>query len=371
MLGFEAGGFQWALTHLGAEYRLSAAASGLLVSEQYAVMIAAPLISGVSADRIGEKKMALIGMGAFFAGCIVIGAGNFVSALAGNLLVGFGYSCTECILTAILTKLPGAERNVNDSQCAFCIGAVVSPPLLKGLPQAWGWRGAFLIPGAVFFLLFLLLAVSGFSYPAKGQAEKKEKKCISRPEMLFWPAVLMGLYGIIENGSGYYLEGLFSEYLQSGLGAAAISAFWLSMAFGRFLAGRKKPLISGGSKTGFRKLGAGFLAALFALGVLGFGKSESAALTAAFFLGFFCAPLWPGLMLEAAAAYPFGTGTAIGLMSIAGSVGGACSPAMLGYIKEAYTPAAPFRALQAAAASAAILCFLMQKVKRKNGIKKG
>ena len=52
------------------------------------------------------------------------------------------------------------------------------------------------------------------------------------------------------------------------------------------------------------------------------------ALAAAFFLGFFCAPLWPGLMLEAAKAYPQGTGTVIGIMNIAGAVGGAGSPAM-------------------------------------------
>lgn len=358
MLGFEAGGFQWALTRLAAEYGLTAASSGLLVSEQYAVMIAAPLISGVLADRVGEKKMTLIGMGAFFAGCIVIGTGNFASALLGNLLAGFGYSATECIVTTILAKLPGAERNVNDSQCAFCVGAVLSPPLLKGLPREWGWRGAFLIPGAAFFLLFYPMAGLKLPHLEEKRREKAGKRRLSNVRILLVLTALMGGYGMIENGSGYYLEGLFSEHLGSGLGAAALSAFWVAMAFGRFLAGRRKP-VSGDGKVRCADVGLAFLAVFFVLGILGFWKWGPAALAAAFFLGFFCAPLWPGLMLEAAKAYPQGTGTVIGIMNIAGAVGGAGSPAILGYVKGKATPAAPFRVLQIVAALAAAGCVFL------------
>ena len=64
-------------------------------------------------------------------------------------------------------------------------------------------------------------------------------------------------------------------------------------------------------------------------------------------------------MLEAAKAYPQGTGTVIGIMNIAGAVGGAGSPAILGYVKGKATPAAPFRVLQIVAALAAAGCVFL------------
>ena len=75
-LGFEAGSFQWSVSKIAMRFGLSATKAGLLVSIQYAAMIAAGLFSGLVFDFFSRNKAILIGMALFSMGCIFITIAN-------------------------------------------------------------------------------------------------------------------------------------------------------------------------------------------------------------------------------------------------------------------------------------------------------
>ncbi len=333
-LGFEAGGFQWAIGHMAQEYQLDSGIAGMLVSEKYAVMIAAPLLSGAIADHIGKKTALITGMCFFIAGCLIMRIDGVVNVVFANILIGAGYSFTECSATAILADRPDGTSSVNYSQCAFCIGAVLSPVIMENL--SFHWSLSFLIPGAAFFALLYPLIKT---YQPENRAVIKSERGKTGRRIGLLPIFMLAifLYGMIENGTGYYLMNLFSKNLKVSYGAYAISAFWLAMAIGRFFAATVKQKKE--------RLLFYYGMVLLILVCLGFGTHGGLSLLMAFCLGLFCAPLWPELMLLAAKKDPARAGLRIGCMSIAASVGGTISPAILGYSEKYLGYAAPFKVL--------------------------
>ncbi len=336
-LGFEAGGFQWSAGHMAEEYHLGPAAAGLIVGEKYAVMIAAPLLSGLISDHVGKKTALFWGICSFTAGCLLMSVPSIAGVIAANVLIGIGYSFTECTVTAVLAELPGGSRFVNYSQCMFCVGAVVSPILMEH--YGWHWKVSFLIPGIVF--LALLFPVMKFYASGKTAAVEKKKREPFRLGAVSALLLAIFFYGMIENGSVYYFMDLFRFELKVSYGAYAISAFWLAMAVGRFLSAAAKK--QKGGLTFY--YGLTFLALCY----LGFGRNGIVSFFMAFALGLFCAPLWPELMLAAAAKEPAHAGVVIGCMSIASSVGGTVSPVLLGISETCFGGSAPFKVLAGAA----------------------
>lgn len=256
-----------------------------------------------------------------------------------NVLIGIGYSFTECTVTAILAELPNGSSSVNYSQCAFCIGAVLSPILMEN--YGWHWKVSFLIPGIMFFVLSFPLIKNYISVRTEALEKRRERTAIRSGTVLVLMCAIF-FYGMIENGSVYYFMNLFSLKLKVSYGAYAISAFWLAMAVGRFL--------SAAAKESRIRLTAYYGMVFLALIYLGFGNNGILSLIMAFGLGLFCAPLWPGLMLVAAERSPAHAGTIIGCMSIAASVGGTVSPVLLGISEKHMDCSAPFKVLALIAA---------------------
>lgn len=332
-LGFEAGGFQWAIGHMAQEYHLGPHLAGMLVSGKYAVMIIAPLLSGIISDYIGKKPALIFGMLCFAAGCFFMNVLSISGVIAASILIGLGYSFTECTATAIMAELPGGKKSVNYSQCAFCIGAVLSPVVMEN--YGCHWSVSFLIPG-IMFLIFVFPLIKYYNCVKKIKTEAKKRIPVFSRDIPILMCVML-LYGMIENGSVYSFMDLFSLNLKVSYGAYAISSFWLAMATGRILFTL--------TKTDKMKTGMYYGIIFFILLYLGFGKNGVVALIMAFCLGLFCAPLWPGLMLIAAEKNPVYAGTAIGCMSIAASIGGTISPTLLGLSEKYIGYAAPFQVL--------------------------
>ena len=70
-VGFEMGGFQFALRGISAEFSIDSIGSGLLVAAQYASVILMPLLFGNLADRIGKRIVILSFSVVLLLGCLL------------------------------------------------------------------------------------------------------------------------------------------------------------------------------------------------------------------------------------------------------------------------------------------------------------
>lgn len=370
-VGFEMGGFQFALRSISAEYSIHGIGSGLLVAAQYSSVIILPLLFGHIADRTGKRVVLLCFCAVFLLGCALAAfSGGAVAFSLGACFIGAGYSVCETVGSAALSDFSRKDgaRWVNFSQGALSFGAVISPILTQVCTKAFGssWRLVFFVCLIGALLSAILLFFSRI--PVARAVESPHTSALpvqyfrDLPFALFFFSIL--LYVGLENGFGYFTESLFSLELGTvSLGAYAISAYWASMAFSRLLFGmlRMKP-----ERALVYCLGAS--AALFA--ALSLLKSPVPAIVACALIGFAFGPVWSNLMNLAAARSPNASGGAMGLMSAGCGLGGAVFPALMGLISDSFNLRAAFLLLALTAAAAAALS-LTAKFRQQKLIPKG
>ena len=359
-VGFEMGGFQFALRGISAEFSIDSIGSGLLVAAQYSSVILMPLLFGRLADRVGKRIVILSFSVVLLLGCLLssLAGGVFVFA-AGVFLIGAGYSVCETAGSAALSDASPEDgaRFVNLSQGALSLGAVISPILTQYFTGLLGtsWRLMFLLCMAGTFVSALFLFFLPIS--AEKQLAAVGKPSVSPanyfkdlPFVLFFASIL--LYVGLENGFGYFSESLFTLELGAiSLGAYAISAYWASMALSRLLFGLLPIKPERALVVCLGVSGALFLA-LWLL------KLPVPALIVCALIGFAFGPVWSSLMNLAAARCPGSSGGAMGLMSAGCGLGGALFPALIGVISARLNLRAAFLLLAIAAAIAALLSLL-------------
>jgi len=364
-VGFEMGGFQFALRNISTEFAASTTGSGLLVAAQYVSVILMPLLFGRLADRAGKRTVVLSFSVLFLLGCLLsaISRGVFAFA-AGVFFIGAGYSVCESAGSAALADASPEHgtRWVNLSQGALSLGAVVSPLFSQATTDAlgWSWRAMFFVclGGSLLSLLFLLSS----RFPAVSEAAKQTTAPArayfrDRPFLLFFSAIL--LYVGLENGFGYFTESFFSlELGAASLGAFAISAYWASMALSRFVFGILpiKP-----ERTLVACLGVS--GALFL--ALALMKAAIPALVFCACIGFSFGPVWSSLMNLSAGRFSGSSGGAMGLMSAGCGLGGAVFPALMGLVSDQLDLRAAFLLLALTALAASVFTLVATR-KRHN-----
>lgn len=362
-VGFEMGGFQLALRSISGEFSVGTIGGGLLVAAQYVSVILMPLVFGRLSDRAGKRTVILVFLLIFFFGCVFAAlARDVLLFAAGVFCIGAGYSVCESAGSAALADASSTRgaRWVNLSQGALSLGAVCSPVLTQfgTVSFGWSWRAVFWIcaAGALASLIPLLLA----RFPAQSavvrqQPSKSARAFFTDPAFtLFFCAIL--LYVGLENGFGYFAESLFALRLNAAsLGAYAISAYWASMAFSRFLFG-VLPFKPERSLVCCLFVSAALFAALALL------RLPAPALAVAALIGFSFGPVWSNLMNLAARRHPGNSGGTMGLMSAGCGLGGVAFPALMGLISGRINLSAAFLLLAfAALAAAAIALFAVYR----------
>jgi MFS family permease len=370
-VGFEMGGFQFALRSISTEYAVHGIGSGLLVAAQYSSVIVMPLVFGHIADRVGKRIVLLCFCGVFVLGCALTAFSGGVAAFAlGAFLIGAGYSVCETAGSAALSDLSREDgaRWVNFSQGALSFGAVISPILTQVCTKAFGssWRLMFFVCLVGAMLSAVLLFFSHVTSASKDEVPHMSTLPIRQfhdlPFTLFFFSIL--LYVGLENGFGYFTESLFSLELGTvSLGAYAISAYWASMACSRLVFGvlRVKP-----ERLLIFVLGASALLFL----ALSLANASIPAFIICALIGFAFGPVWSILMSLAAARNPSASGGTIGLMSAGCGLGGAVFPALMGLISDSFNLRAAFLLLALTAAIAAALS-LAAKLRQQKLIPKG
>lgn len=356
-LGFEAGSFQWSVSKIAMRFGLSATKAGLLVSIQYAAMIAAGLFSGLVFDFFSRNKAILIGMALFSMGCIFITIANesLLALLIGT--IGFGYSFTETAVTAELSDLPKGEQMIQFSQTFFCIGAFLSPLIMERIGSSY--QLAFLIPGFLSIpgiVFFLTLPNTEYRNIKRESNISKGEKIIRFPVSLLLLMLIFFLYGSIENGSAYNMTDLFANESHKSFGAYALSLYWLGMAIGRLAAALRERSM---------RLTYGYFGLTICLGALALQQGGLFSLLFAMLLGLFCAPLWGQIMSDAAGKMPEYRGTVVGVVGIMSCLGGTSAPTILGLAKDYISGTAPFWILTGFALFGCVLCIAEEKVTRK------
>ncbi len=370
-VGFEMGGFQFALRSISTDYAVHGIGSGLLVAAQYVSVIIMPLVFGHIADRVGKRIVLLCFCGVFLLGCALAAFSGCVAAFAlGAFLIGAGYSVCETAGSAALSDISREDgaRWVNFSQGALSFGAVISPVLTQVCTKAFGssWRLVFYVCLIGTMLSAVLLFFSRVPSAPKGEVSHASalpvKQFRDLPFTLFFFSIL--LYVGLENGFGYFTESLFSLELGAvSFGAYAISAYWASMACSRLLFGvlRVKP-----ERLLVVSLGASALLFL----ALSLVKAPIPAFITCALIGFAFGPVWSILMNLAAARNPSASGGTIGLMSAGCGLGGAVFPALMGLVSDSFNLRAAFLLLVFTAAAAAVLS-LTAKLRQQNLACKG
>ena len=153
------------LPQIGHDLGTSSESIGAIVSVA-ALAFAAPLILvGRVADRVGARRLLLVGVVLFAASATVCAvADSFGVLLVGRALQGVASACAFTTSLAVIDAMFPADRRafaVGLWGAAAGVGGAIGPLLAGGLAAVWSWRAFFAvnIPFGVFSFVCLLAFV--------------------------------------------------------------------------------------------------------------------------------------------------------------------------------------------------------------------
>lgn len=173
----EATAMNWASTYFVEVKGVSAEQAAQLASLFYIGLTAGRFISGFIADKIGDRKMIVIGTSVLSCGIIslLIPAPSVV-AIIGFIVIGFGCApIYPCIIHSTPTNF-GAENSgsiIGIQMAGAYVGSTFIPPLFGLLGRRLGFE---IMPVylAIFAVLMIIMTESTFRITRKGTIEKRE-----------------------------------------------------------------------------------------------------------------------------------------------------------------------------------------------------
>jgi MFS family permease len=355
----------FAITPVAREFGLSTVGKGYLFSSFLWTYTLFLIPMGLLVDRFGAKRSAAVGITLWSAATIFTGmAGNFVSLLAGRLLMGAGEASSNPSGARVIREwIPADERGVlnacfnSGSYAGPAICALAAGPIIT----AFGWRGLFYAAGAVGFVwLFIWLAVFGPPEKVSWLSEKEREVILSRRSgtvAVAGAAPKSGLLGLLRGptlwglaltmGCNIYAQYLFLTWLPSYLeatkglnlhsaglftalpyGVAAILCILVGMTSDRFLrrsgvgGGRRRYVIASTMALASIVLlapvvdGLPMLVVLIALSLTGIASTTSQTFS----------------LTNDLLSTPADIGVAMGFVVLGGNVFGLLAPVVTGYV---------------------------------------
>ena len=347
------GASQTVIGAVASDMGMDIAGMGALVSLQFLPVLFVPVWMGALADRIGRRPILALFCALFGLGLVICGSARrgWVYAL-GAIVVGSGYSVCESSCCATMSDLGQGwgERGINLSQALLCLGAVLSPVLIR--ISGIGWRTAFYLCAACYAVILPILLSLRFPAPVAAEAAEKgsaRKLLTSGAFLCLFVGIL--LYVGIETGFGYFIESLISQRFES-TPISCVSLYWLGMMFSRFIFSAirypSKPVLI----AGFALSAALFVALIVC-------HAPGLALALCFATGFAYGPIWSTLVADANARFPEQAGTASGVMSAGCGVGGILFPALAGLVARSFSLTAAFAMMCGVALLGGVLCVLL------------
>lgn len=347
---------------LHGELGVSYAALGLLLTTYAIVTGLMQLPMGLLVDRVGGRRILVLGLGLNGAAVMMVGlVPEYWAMLTFMVLAGAGNAVFHPADYAILSARVGSPRMgraFGMHLFAGYLGWMVAPPAVLILTYLAGWRVALIILGGIGIAYAALLALqSGFLCDADERREAKVATAHSRANgertglaLLMTPviAALFLFYVIIAMaGSGiksFSVVALIDLHGISLTGAnMALTAYFVAAAVGTLLGGWLSDRVLR------RELATGVsfaLSAVFVILLTVNGLTLSGILALMVAAGFFIALVAPLRDVMVHQAAPRGSiGTAFGLVTTGFSAGAAISPVLLGWVVDQGSSAAVFWAI--------------------------
>lgn len=193
---FMASALNLSIPNLEAQFQISAALVGWVITS-YTIAIAAfsvPL--GKLADATGRRRILIIGIAGFIVTSLLcITAPNIWALLVLRVLQGtFESMFTTTNIAILLDAYPGRERGrvLGLSISCVYIGLSAGPVVGGYLNQAFGWKSIF-VATAILSLISLIMAVRGIP---KGNEAMVSSKTDVKGNILYVVAIIVTLYGL-------------------------------------------------------------------------------------------------------------------------------------------------------------------------------
>ena len=244
--GFEAGGYQASLWHIGQYYDLSVTSMGLFASVELFATMLAPLILGSWADRTSKTKSIMILLGLQFAAATIILLTNAdIIFVTGVFFLGLTTSALQFISIATLAdSYPvSGSRKIGYITSMYALGALVAPLIVSFyLANGLSWRTLFALLATGSVISFAGIIRSGDKMreiivgdgPNDGKAGSKKDFVLIG---ILFLCVIMCIYVGFENGFTFFVDTLFKDELGSELGKYALSLYWAVMIPARVFSG--------------------------------------------------------------------------------------------------------------------------------------
>jgi MFS family permease len=332
------------------------------------VSVAAQLPVGFLVDRVGSRRMLVLGLAVSALAFIGLGLSpSYPHLLLAMALIGLSSSVFHPADYAVLSALiPAARvgRAFSVHTFAGFLGGAVAPVTLLPIAATFGLSAAFFTVGGVALVAALpLILVRGIdnrqpaAHAAQSAAPKLGLTAILTPMMVF----LMGFFALLSlSGSGISnfsvvaLHGAFDTPLAT---ASLALTIYLSMQavgvlVGGFIADKTR------RHAEFAALGYGINACIvLAIGTLGLGAAPLVlAMGSAGLLGGMIMPSRD--MLVRAAAPPGAMGRAFGVVTMGLNIGGMVGPLMFGFLMDHGAPRWVFGASVIAMITVAVVALI-------------
>ena len=244
--GFEAGGYQASLRSIGQNYDLSETSKGLFAATELFATMLAPLILGAWADaNVKTKCIKILLVIQFLAAAVIQLIGLQSAFVVGVFFLGLTTSALQFISIAALADsypITGSKK-IGFMTSMYALGALVAPLVVEYyLSIGLTWKVLFVILAVGSLISFAGIMASGNEKressaedtPANGSIKKEAEFLLIGILLL---CVIMCIYVGFENGFAYFVETLFADVLDSGLGRYALSVFWAMMIPSRVFVG--------------------------------------------------------------------------------------------------------------------------------------
>ncbi len=335
MNGFEAGGYQASLWHIGKEFDLSATSMGLYAAMELFATMLAPILLGRWADSVKKEHSICLLLGLQIATSVtVLAAASDALFLVSIFFLGLTTSALQFIsIAALADAYPVTSgKKIAWITSMYAAGAFLSPLAVdRYLRSGLSWRTlfCFLALGSVFALAGILY--SGCSprevRPCPAEEGSREGKLVLGAVLLL--GVIMCIYVGFENGFTFFVDTLFTDVLNSSSGKFALSLFWAVMIPSRILVGHF-------SRHTNKILIGALLLIPAAMLVLQGCSSPAAAMLLCIPLGCASGAIYPCVLTIMLPFAGKSTATATGIITSATGIGGVVFTAATGFLADRF-----------------------------------
>ena len=362
------------LPYVVPELKLNNTQIGLMNSVLSLAWAISGFLLGSYADRLRKRKTVLVVTILAFSVCTILSGAvtGIVSLLVVRTVMGFSEGPVLPITQSVMAQESspgrrGFNMGVLQNGVSSIVGAIMGPPLMVALAEAFGWRNALFVAGLPGLLIAALVWVflrdpdrTAPMHAASGHAPTPGAQ-LSVRQLLGYRNVRIAMLGASALGSWTLVLMIFTPlYLvqQRGLSPQAMGGVMSAFGFAVLTGGLLVPALS--DRFGRKPVMLLFclLSVLAPLAVVYLHAPVPVLAAAAFFsyLGVGCFPLL--MATVPAETVPEGNlAGALGLiMGVAEVVGGVIAPTVAGMLGDALSPAAPLYLCAGGALLAGLAC---------------